>query len=144
MLVQRLLLLLVFVHIVSTGGARRTPTPHLELAVDPPTVQVGAKITLRIRYVNVGMPHTNITVDPPGLVHFDPPLDQPCKWGQDPTNCTLITFHANAPGTVTFRAEATGEIFDDGCSCWHWGHGSGAVTMTIGGTRTFLPLVPQP
>lgn len=131
---------------VSTVGAQITPMPHLELAVDASTVPVGAQITLRIVYVNVGMPHTTVAVDPPRLVHFDPPLAQPCKWGQHPTNCTAITFRADAPGTVTFRAAATGEIRDDVCSCWRWGNASddGAVTVTISGTHTFLPLVSRP
>lgn len=118
---------------VSATATTTTPTPHLELAVESPTTPVGSLITLHITYVNLGLPYTTITVDPPTLAQFDPPLPQPCKYDQDPTGCTVITFRALAPGTVTFRASATGEIFDPGCSCYRFSGGSdnGPATVMI-------------
>ncbi len=120
-----------------------TITPHLELSIAPAAVAVGAIMTLHVTYVNLGLPYTTVKVDPPTLVQFEPPLTMPCKYDQHPTHCTDITLRAIAPGDVTFEASATGEIYDDQCSCWRWSGGSSIAPARaiISGTILYLPVV---
>lgn len=94
------------------------PAAHLELSVEPTIAFPGTLITLHIAYVQIGMPYTGITVDPPGLVAFEPPLNMPCKYNEHPNHCTAITFRTQATGVVQFNAGATGEVWDEACRCF--------------------------
>jgi hypothetical protein len=91
---------------------------YLELSVDPVESRAGSLITLNISYVNIGLPHTTILIDPPDLVEFDPPLSMPCRFHEHPSECREITFRTLAPGEVQFNASAHGEIWSDQCQCW--------------------------
>ncbi|NTV99775.1 MAG: hypothetical protein HGA19_00550 [Oscillochloris sp.] len=123
-----------------------TEAPHLELTVEPATVNVGDLVTVRIAYVNLGLPYTTITWEPLALAAFDPPRTMSCKYGEDASGCTVIILRAIAPGTLNIHATATGEIYDDSCACWRWSGGSdnGPAIVTIQGSRLFVPLVVVP
>lgn len=119
-------------------------TSYLELSVKPAIVRPGTLVTLYIVYHNIGVPYTNISFTPEGLVAFDPPMEMPCKYYEH-GGCTEITLRALAVGVVEFRAGATGEIFDDGCNCWRWGGGTdiGPARLEIVDTlwQAFLPSI---
>lgn len=118
-----------------------TEPPHLALSAAPAAVAVGDLVTVRITYINLGMPYTSLTWDPPALAAFDPPRTMPCKYHEDASGCREITLRAVAPGTLSIHAGASGEIFDDACSCWRWSSASdnGPAVVTIQGARIFLP-----
>ncbi|NTU82146.1 MAG: hypothetical protein HGA45_22675 [Chloroflexales bacterium] len=134
------------------GNAQSRPpaptaeAPHLELTVEPAIVAVGERVTVRITYVNLGLPYTTLTWDPPALAAFDPPRTMPCKYGEDASGCREITLRVQAPGTLSIHASATGEIFDDTCACWRWSGGSdyGPAIIAVQGSRLFLPVVSVP
>lgn len=116
-----------------------TFNPYLELALDSPIVTTDTLITLYVSYHNLGLPYTSIVITPPNLVEFEPFLSMPCN------GCTAITLRALAPGVVTFRANATGEVYDETCNCWYWGSAAdnGPATLIISDTiwDTFLPWI---
>ena len=91
---------------------------YLVLSVDPAQSRAGSLITLNISYINIGLPHTTISIDPPDLVEFYPLLTMPCKFHEHPSGCREITFRTLAPGEVQFNASAHGEIWSDQCQCW--------------------------
>ena len=129
-----------------------TPTPvstsspsYLELSVEPPIVTTSALVTLHIAYHNIGLPYTYISISPTGLFTFEPPLTMPCKYDQHPNGCTAITLQTHAPGVATFRASATGEVYDESCRCWVWS-GAGdnrpaSVSIADAIWRMWLPLL---
>jgi hypothetical protein len=121
-----------------------TYTAYMELSVEPPVASTGTLITLHIAYHNIGEPYTYISINPPGLVAFEPPLSMPCKYYEH-AGCTAITFRTLSSGEVEFTASATGEVFDDDCGCWRWAGGSdnGPARLIIEGTiwQIFLPFV---
>jgi len=110
---------------------------YLELSVTPALAEVGDLITLNIVYHNLGEPYLYANASPDGLVATDPPITMPCPY------CNSVTYRALAAGVVTFRAGATGEIYDEGCRCWRWSGGTdnGPVTVTIVDLlwRIFIP-----
>lgn len=118
---------------------------YLELSLDSAETPLGTMITLNITYHNIGLPYTNIKVEPADILAFEPPLSMPCKYDQHPNGCTAITFMTLATGEVTFTASATGELFGEECQCWYWGGASdnGAVSATIvdPAMRLFMPFV---
>jgi hypothetical protein len=113
--------------------------PYLELSVTPALAAVGDLITLNITYHNLGEPYLYAGASPDGLVTTDPPITMPCPY------CTSVTYRALAAGQVTFRAGATGEIYDEGCHCWRWSGGSDnrPVTVTIVDRlwKVFMPIL---
>jgi len=117
--------------------------PHLALDIAPVSAPVGSLVTLHIIYYGIGLYETSITVTPTDAISFDPPRSMPCRYNQDPANCTQLTFRARAPGVVTIHASAYGEIYDTDCSCWRFtGAGDDApAVLTITGSRVFLPFV---
>lgn len=120
-----------------------TPPPSLHLSVDRGGLAVGELLTLTVTYTNLGLQHTTITISPTGVLAFDPPVTMPCKYDQHPSQCTSFTLRAAQAGAATIRASATGEIYDDACSCWRF---SGAADdrpaiVVVGGFRRYLPLV---
>ncbi len=122
-----------------------TFNPYLELSLDSPIVTTDTLITLYVRYHNLGLPYTSIVITPPNLVEFEPFLSMPCEYGQHPNGCTAITLRTLAPGVVTFRANATGEAYDETCNCWYWTNveDNGPAILIIGDTiwETFLPWI---
>jgi len=121
------------------------PEAHLELSMQPTTALPGSLVTLNIKYVRIGLPYTGISIDPPGLVVFEPPLSMPCKYNEHPTHCTAITLRTQAAGVVTFHAGATGEIYDETCHCFCMGgaQDDGPATLVIANSisRLYLPSV---
>lgn len=107
------------------------PLASLELSVSPTTVRVGEPVTLNIAYHNIGLVYTQILMDPPGVVTFDPPLSMPCKYDSHPNGCKSITMRATAPGTVTITASATGEIYDPACTCFYFSGASSTAPVRI-------------
>jgi hypothetical protein len=124
---------------------RVSSNPYLELSVEPAFITPGGLFTLHITYHNIGMPYTAITINPPGLVAYDPQLSMPCKYYEHPNGCTAITFRALGTGVVTFTASANGEIYDEGCGCWYWGSGTSLAPATVsildGPWKLFLPVI---
>ncbi len=122
-----------------------TANAYLELSVEPPLVTSGALITLHIVYHNIGLPYTDILINPSNVVTFEPPLSMPCKFDQHPNGCTAITFRTLVTGVVTFTAGATGEVYDETCHCWYWSGASadGPAIATIADTiwPVFLPAI---
>lgn len=121
------------------------PPPSLVLSVVPDRARVGDVVTLKISYRNIGLPYTTVFTAPEGLVTPAPPLAMPCKYGEHPTGCQSITYRAEAPGIVTFRASATGEIrvCSNGMPAWTWGGAQEEQPVEIqiiGGSAIFLPL----
>jgi hypothetical protein len=116
---------------------------HLELDIAPASAPVGSLVTLHINYYGIGLYETSITATPNDAISFDPPRSMPCRYNQDPTNCTELTFRARAPGVVTIHASAYGEIYDTDCGCWRFsGAGDDApAVLTVTGSRFFLPFV---
>jgi len=116
-----------------TATSTQPASPYLELSVSPPAVLPGTLFTLYITYHNIGLPYTNIQIDPSDIVVYEPALSMPCKYNEHPNGCTAITLRALAPGVVTFRASAGGEIFDQDCHCWYMGGASdnGPATLVI-------------
>ncbi len=121
------------------------PAAHLELSVQPTTALPGELVTLYIVYVQIGEPYTGISIEPPGLVEFEPPLSMPCKYSEHPTHCTSITLRTQAAGVVQFHAGATGEIWGEDCQCWCMSGAvdNGPATLVIAETitRVYLPSV---
>jgi hypothetical protein len=112
--------------------------------VEPPGVTTSALITLHIAYHNIGFPYAYISISPTGLITYEPALTMPCKYDQHPTGCTAITLRTLAPGVATFKASATGEIWDESCHCWYWSgagdNGPASILIAESMWRIFLPL----
>lgn len=127
----------------TTTPPATTPAPSLHLSVDRGGVAPGQLVTLTVAYTNLGLQHTTITISPAGVLAFDPPVAMPCKYDQHPTQCTSFTLRAAQAGAATIRASATGEIYDDGCSCWVFSSAAddGPAVVVVGGSRRYLPLV---
>ena len=130
-----------FAPLPALGGT--TVPAHLTLDITPASAPMDSVVTLHIIYYGIGLYETNITVTPNDAISFDPPRSLPCRYNQDPTNCTELTFRARTPGVVTIHASAYGEIYDTDCSCWRFtGIGDDApAVFTITGSRFFLSLV---
>ena len=113
--------------------------------MEPSLVLTGTLVTLHIAYHNIGLPYTNIQINPPGLVAFEPPLSMPCKYDQHPNGCAEITLRTLATGVVQFSANATGEVYDETCRCWYWSGASdnGPATLIIAESvwKMFLPSI---
>lgn len=124
-------------------GSTATSDPHLALSVTPVLVPVDGLVTLQIAYHGVGLPQTTITISPPAALEFDPPRAMPCRYDQDASRCTTFTLRARTPGSVTIRASASGEIFDQQCQCWRFTvvGDNGPAQVTIGGGQLFIPLI---
>jgi endo-1,4-beta-xylanase len=149
---RRLLPFLLMTLLLYVGQAPFAPSPaldnttvpaYLTLDTTPTSAPVNSVVTLHVIYFGIGLYETSITVTPNEAISFDPPRSMPCRYNQDPTNCTQLTFRTRTPGLVTIHASAYGEIYDSDCSCWRFtGAGDDApAVLTITGSRILLPLV---
>ncbi len=140
-----LILLVVLSGIPAVPQTAAAETPHLELVVEPASVPVGERVTLQIGYVGVGLVHTTITISPTGSLVFDPPLEMPCRYDEHPNGCTSITLRARQVGTVTINATASGEIYNPGCTCFHFTlvTSSNPAQFSIRPATLFFPFLRQ-
>lgn len=131
----------------STPTATATPPatstqPSLHLTVDQGGVAVGDLLTLTVAYTNLGLLYTTIAISPTDVLDFEPPVAMPCKYDQNPTQCTSFTLRAKQAGVATIRAIATGEIYDAACMCWRFSSAAddGPAIGVVGGSRRYPPL----
>lgn len=127
----------------SSARGSTTKDASVILGVTPTNAPVGSVVTLHITYNGIGEVNTTITAMPSDVLSFDPPRSMPCKFDQDLTGCTEITFRAVVPGKVTIHTSTNGEIHDSDCNCWLFVTISEDVpaVVTVTGNSILFPMV---
>ena len=112
-----------------------TPVPcqpavsHQLILSAPSQVQVGDMFTMTVDYQNMSAPRMEIMLSSSELAQFDPPLTMPCRYSEHPTQCSMITLRATAPGMLTINGRAIADMFvGDG---WTFGYTSARNPINV-------------
>jgi hypothetical protein len=112
---------------------------HLTIGTDAPFVFVGDLVALHIRYVNIAIPLTTVTVSPTDRLAFEPAIQMPCA------GCRELTLRALAPGAVRIDARTYGEVYYPPCGCPHFiliaADKPVDVIVKIPASRLFIPAI---